>query len=373
MNSVKDLIINVKNFITTELPNSKVYLVGESLRESLSNRKPLTFEFFVETKELERFEKISPRLAVFKNSKFFAGRKINSDKEVLTVNCLYVDINDILNNVDNIQSFNNGMRDFTKGVIKLTEKAKLSFDDSPYVIFTVLNTLDLTDFYMDPNTTYFIFNKRSVFQAIEKRRIFNFLKDTLKRNHPRKFISYLNTMGISKKLFGVNLVESPVVNHLKPNDIYEFFSVIFDNIEVNELELFLTEKCGFLLKDIDNVLKVSKIIRSIEDESDQQLDVILSQVDKNRTVSMCRLLKAMNFKLLARNLRKQKSRLLVKKDLCITESDLKVSFGINDALELSKLIEIAKTKIISNPEFNNKSKLLLYINNERTKLCQDQN
>jgi tRNA nucleotidyltransferase/poly(A) polymerase len=372
MNSVKELFNNVTTFISSELPNSKVYLVGESLRESLLNRKPSIFEFFIETKDIEKLEKITPRLSVFKNTKFTGGKKINCDKEILTINCLYVDINDILNGVDNIQSFNNGLRDFNKGVVKLTEKAKVAFDDSSHAVFNILNTLDITDFYIDPNTVYFIFNKREVFHKIEKRRIFNFLKDILKRNHPRKFISYLNTFGISKELFGVNLVESPVVNHLRANDIYELFSVIFDNIDINNLEMFLVEKCGFLLKDVEHVIKISKIIRSIKDESDKELDKILSQVDKNRAISMGRLLKAMNYKILARNLRKQKNKLFIKTELCINESMIRVAFGIDNIDEINSYLDLARSKIIANPELNEKSKILFYLNSERTKQCQDQ-
>ena len=81
-----------------------------------------------ETKEIEKLELILPRLSVFKNTKFIGGKKINADKEILTVNCLYYDVDDIINGVENIQSFSNGLRDFNKGVIKLTEKAKASFD-----------------------------------------------------------------------------------------------------------------------------------------------------------------------------------------------------------------------------------------------------
>jgi tRNA nucleotidyltransferase/poly(A) polymerase len=371
MNSVKELFGNINRLILTEIPSAKVYLIGESVRDSLLNKKPNTFEFFVETKEIEKFEKISPRLNVFKNTKFIYGKKVNADKEVITVNCLYIDLNDILNGVDNIQSFNNGLRDFNKGVIKLTERTKLSFESTPAVVFTVLNAIDDTGFYIDPNTAFFIFNKRSFFNQIEKRKIFTCLKEILKRNHPRKFVSHLNTFGLSKELFGTNLVESPIINHLKPNDTYELFSILFDNIDINELESFLVEKCGFLLRDVENVMKVSKIIRNIEDESDAQLEKILMQVDKNRTVNMCRLLKSMNFKILSKNLRKQKIRLFVKHTLCIDEKTIRVAFGLDDQLEIERLLELANNKIISNPEFNDKSKILLYLNSERTKSCQD--
>jgi tRNA nucleotidyltransferase/poly(A) polymerase len=371
MNSVKDLFNNIRTFVLADIPTARIYLYGESLREILLNRKPFVFEFFIETKETEKIEKLSPRFCLFKNTKFVTGKKINTDKEIITVNCLYLDITEGNISEENVDSFNNGLRDFNKGVIKLTEKAKVSFDEFPFMAFTILNTLDTTDYYIDPNTAFFLFNKREVFHTIEKRRIFNFLRDILKRNHPRKFIAYLNTFGISKELFGVNLVESPVVNHLKSNDIYELFSVIFDNIDVNNLEMFLIEKCGFLLKDVENVMKVTKIIRSIDDESDAQLEEILSKVDKNRAISMCRLLKAMNFKILARNLRKQKSRLAIKTDLCINESALRVAFGIENEAEIKKLLDLALAKITANPEFNDKSKILLYLNSERTKACQD--
>jgi tRNA nucleotidyltransferase/poly(A) polymerase len=372
MNSAKELFTGVKNLVLSEIPSSKIYLIGESLRDSLSGKKPSVFEFFIETKDTEKFEEFQPRLSVFKNIKVTCGKKINADKEILTVNSLYLDINDILNGVDNVQCFNNGLRDFNKGVIRITEQAKLNFDENPSIVFNILNTIDETGFYIDPNTTYFLFNKRNVFHKIEKRKIFNFLKDILKKNHPRKFVSYLNTFGLSKELFGVNLIESPVVNHLKHNDVYELFSVLFDNIELNELESFLVEKCGFLLRDVENVIRVSKIIRNIEDESDTQVNMILKQVDKNRVVSMCRLLKAMNYKTLAKNVRKQKSRLFVKTELCVDERAIRVAFGIDNINEINNLLELAKKKIISNPEFNDTSKILLYLNSERTKLCQDQ-
>jgi tRNA nucleotidyltransferase/poly(A) polymerase len=374
MNSAKELFSNIKDFILSVIPTAKVYLIGESLRESLLKRKPTAFEFFVETRDEEAFEKLLPRLNVVcgnKQCKFYCGKKINADKELLTVNCLYIDINDILAGVDNVQSFNNGLRDFNKGVVKLTEKAKQSFDDSPYNVFTVLNALDLTDFYIDPNTAYFIFTKRAVFSKIEKRKIYNFLKDILKKNYPRKYVSFMNTFGISKELFGVNLIESPILNHLKYNDTYELFSVLFDNIEIANLENFFVERCGFLLKDVEQVLKITLLIREIVDESNDQLEKILSNVDKTRVVSMCRLLKAMNFKLLARNLRKQKVKLFAKTELCITASTIRNAFGISDPLEINNLLEMAKAKVSVNAEFNDVSKILLYLNSERTKLCQD--
>jgi hypothetical protein len=154
--------------------------------------------------------------------------------------------------------------------------------------------------------------------------------------------------------------------------MYELFAVIFDNIDLNNLEMFLIEKCGFLLKDVEHVMRISKIIREISDESDTQLEKIITKVDRSRVVNMCRLLKAMNYKLLVKNLRKQKNRILFKTELCINESVLRLSFGIDDQHELAKLLEIAKAKVAENSEFNDKTKILLYLNSERTKKCLDQ-
>jgi hypothetical protein len=64
MNSAKELFSNIKDFILSVIPTAKVYLIGESLRESLLKRKPTAFEFFVETKDEETFGKLLPRLNV---------------------------------------------------------------------------------------------------------------------------------------------------------------------------------------------------------------------------------------------------------------------------------------------------------------------
>jgi tRNA nucleotidyltransferase/poly(A) polymerase len=369
---IKELLSNIKKMLGSELPSAKIYLVGESLRSVLLNKKPAIFEFFVETKDIDKFYEISPRLCVFNSCKFTADKKINLDKEIITVNCLYVNIDEILNNITNIQSFNNGFKDFNKGVIKLTEKAKAAFADNPSNVFTILNSVDETDFYIDPNTAYFIFTQKAYFAKIEKRKIFNFVKDILKKNHPRKFISYLNTFGISKELFDVNLVETPIVNHLKPNDVYELFSVLFDNIEYNELENFLVHKCGLLLRDVEHVLRISKIIRNIKDESDATAKSVLEQVEKNRVTNICRLLKTMGYKQLSKSIRKQKGVFQFIMPLCIDERSIRSAFGINDDALIATLMNIAKEKVDSEPEYNDKSKILLYLNSERIKLCQDQ-
>jgi hypothetical protein len=80
------------------------------------------------------------------------------------------------------------------------------------------------------------------------------------------------------------------------------------------------------------------------------------------------LLNQLDHKELAKSVKKQKVTVVSSEELAVDKNILKAAFGIDNDKLLDKLIIMATEKIISDPEFNTRTKLLTYLNYERKTL-----
>lgn len=352
----------IRNIVLSEMPDSKIYLYGESLRFLLNNKKPQKINIFIEARKQENINLVNHYLLKFKNISVTYGKKFKLENEIITINCIYLNIDEILKNNLNVECFYGGSKDNLKKLIKLTPFGKEEIVRNPKIILDLILLNDSSGFHFDSNTVTNIIKNVNLLNSLEKREIFFFLRKILHGNKPRKIISNLNSFGISKELFGVNLTETCIVNHLKPNDFYEMISIIFNGFETSEIESFLITRCGFLLRDISHIITIINIIHNIKDESIETAQEILKLIDKHRIVNIRRLIRIMGYKDLAKNIFIIKNN-LVKKDFCLTEKIISYTLGISDKDVLKFLYDKAKNKIEEDSSFNELSKIISYLRN----------
>lgn len=352
------------------LGDVNVYLYGSSLRDIILGKTPDVFKVFIETRNIPDFLKV--KLKTFKKFDFKFGKRIDLEDCNYTIDCVYVSLEDLLNNRENIIYTQTSEKDLGKGVLKLSKQGKQNITTNPSIILDTVLLMDELNFYLDPNTINFIFTNRKELVNIEKRKIFTFLKNIVKTKKPRKVVSNVNTLSISSELFGFNLIENSSLNHLKENDFFEFITIIFSEVDIKEIESFLIDKCGFLFRDIPHILKIAEALDTIEGQDEDCARKFLSLIDKKRIPNICRLLRALDFKELSKNLKKEKSLTNQRKQLCINGQTIKSAFGITDDLEVKIMLDKALSKVINEPEFNTQSKILVYLNNERNILCQEE-
>lgn len=356
--------------VKNHLGDTNVYLYGSSLRDILLNRAPKVFKVFIESKNIP--ESLNNKLNGIKGFEFSNGRRITLDDCDYTVDCLYIHLDDLVHNNDNVIYTQSSQKDLAKGVLRFSKSAKNKLEDNPYLMLDIVLLVDELGFYLDSNTINFIFNNKRHLHNIEKRKIFGFLKEAIKTNKPRKLVSNLNTLAISQELFDLKMVESSVINHLRDTDFYEFITMIFSNVESSNLESFLIDKCGFLFRDTPPILRLVEAIDSITGEDEVAARLFLGKIDKKRIVNTCRLLKALDFKELSKNIKRQKNAVVSSRSLCITEETIMQVFGITDENEIRQMLDKALEKIIAEPEYNNQAKLLVYLNRERSELWQEE-
>jgi len=362
----RNIIQEVKNHIG----DTNVYLYGSSLRDIILNRTPPVFKIFIESKNIP--ESLSKKLNSFKGFEFNNGRRINLDDCDYTIDCLYIQLDDIIKGNDNVVYTQSSEKDLSKRVLRFSKSSKSSIEENPYLMLDIVLLVDGIGFYLDSNTINFIFNSKKYLHNIEKRKIFGFLKEAIKSKKPRKLVSNLNTLAISQELFNIKMVESSIINHLRETDFYEFITMIFSNIDNSELESFLIDKCGFLFRDTPPILRLVEAIDSITGEDEMAARVFLGKIDKKRITNTCRLLKALDFKELSKNIKRQKNATVSSRSLCITEEVIMRAFGITDENEIQSMLNKAVEKIIAEPEYNNQAKLLVYLNRERSELWQEE-
>jgi hypothetical protein len=172
----------------------------------------------------------------------------------------------------------------------------------------------------------------------------------------------MNTLGVSNELFGINLYETSIVNHLKAEDFYEFIAVIFSHIDVEKLPGTLRY---FSPKDVEIICNIVKAINLIEEENAYTARLMLKATNKNRIQSLIRLLYAMKFKNLVKHVRAERDGVFNFSDLCVDEKLIRQTFkNINEA-EVKTLLDKALNKVLLNPEYNDVYKMLSYLNSER--------
>lgn len=360
--SVADLLQEVKDAIE----DRKAYLYGSAIRQILSGETPERFDIFVRHHHAESVDKISEKLPVNKHLKFTFGTSFAVDAS-FTIDTLYVELDDLLKGNIEVQSFQSGLKDYNKNSIKFTKErlAGLTAVD----IFDAISLSVETGFHLDPKTITEICNNVDVVNSIQKRAVYRYLVSALKSKRTRKIISYWNTFGISSTLFGYELTETSIVNHLKQADVLEFFTIIFNKVPIENLKTVLIERCGFFERDTSHVINLSNALNQVWiDEDEAAARKFLTFVGKDRLVNVVRLLKYLNYKELAKNLKKQKCASVTLEELCIDASLIKIAFGIDNDEVIAILLQKALDKVIEEPEFNNQTKMLNFLNSERKKL-----
>lgn len=361
--SVHTLLKQIKE----KVEDRKVYLFGAAIRDILLSEKPNSFDFYIRVHHADREkDDVTAKLPLYKNVRYTVGTSLEIS-EPFTVNNLYVEVDDLLNNKVNIESFHNGWRDFNKGTVRFTRD---SIEDMKpeWMLEAITISVD-TGFHLDPKTINEIFRNRALITKIDRRKIYHFLNDSLKSKRPRRVISLMNTLGLSEELFGLKMRETSAVNHLKPSDSLELFTILFSAVPDADIGKFLVDKCGFFERDTSHISNLIKAINEIDIESKNGIDFearkFLTTIGKKRVQNAIRLLNQMDHKELAKTVKKQKGNAVGAEDIAIDKNMIKAAFGIaNDGL-LDKLMNIAMNKVIAQPEFNTQTKLLTYLNTER--------
>jgi hypothetical protein len=353
---VKELVSNIRKY-----SKGKIYLFGSSLRNFLLSGKNSVFDIIVDEKDKIIQENI---LGIFISNvtfNFIFSSEIDYSHEFYTIDNIYTIIDEDFNGNLEIYSTNNGLVDLNKKIIKLTKAGK-SRVESPGFIIDTITLASENGFILDFGTISAFMKNKSTVKDVEPRKICNFIKSIVGYKHPRKIISLINTLGISKELFDIKLTETSYVNHLRADDYYEFAALIFTDIAIKDLRNILI---GFSLNDIDVISNIMEAISFIDCESDVVARNILNKIKGNRVQNMIRLLNAMKFKTLAKLVRTHQNNVYSVNKLCIDENIIKSTFKISDDNEVNKLLDKALRKVILDPSYNDKYKILTYLNNER--------
>jgi tRNA nucleotidyltransferase/poly(A) polymerase len=364
--SVQNLLKQIKE----KVGDRKVYLYGSAIRDILLSDKPKYFDFFIRVHHADKErEDVSIKLPMYKNVRYTVGTSLEIN-DPFTVNNLYVEIDNLLSGNINIESFHSGLRDFNKGTVRFTRESVE--DMKPEWMLDAITISVDTGFHLDPKTINEIFRNRKLIKNVERRKIYHFLSDSLKTKRPRKVISLMNTLGLSDELFGMKMRETSAVNHLKPSDIPELFTVIFSSVPDADIDSFLIKNCGFFERDTTHVKDLIKAINAIDIDMvngvENEARKFILNIKKKRIQNSIRLLKQMDNKELAKSVRSERKFSMFKNDICIDKDIIKAAFGIVNESVLDKLMGMAIEKIISNPEINTRTKLLTYLNQERVKI-----
>lgn len=360
--SLQSLLSQIKEKVN----DRKVYLYGSAIRDILLSDKPKSFDFYIRVHHADKEkDDVSINLPLYKNVRYVVGTSLEIS-EPFTVNNLYVEVDDLMNNKANIESFHNGMRDFNRGTVRFT---KDSIEDMKpeWMLEAITISVD-TGFHLDPRTINEIFRHRALIKSISRRKIYHFLTESLKSKRPRRVISLMNTLGLSEELFGMKMRETSAVNHLKPSDILELFTILFSSVPDSQVGTFLVDNCGFFERDTVHISNLIKALNGIDNDNtnmDFEARKFITAIGKKRVQNSIRLLTQMDHKELAKCVKKQKFNMVGVEELSIDKNIIKAAFGVENEILLDKLINMAINKVIAEPEFNTRTKLLTYLNYER--------
>lgn len=357
-NIIKNIVSSIRKY-----SQGTIYLFGSTLRNFLISENTTTLDVTVDEKDKDLQAKILnitiPNIVV----NFIFNSEVDYSHEYYTLDNIYAVIGEDFSGNLEIQSTNNGLVDLNKKIIKLTKSGKDKVKESPQFIFDTITLIAENGFILDVGTISLFLKHKAIVKKADSRKISDFMKNIVGYEHPRKIVSLVNTLGISKELFDIKLVETSIINHLKAEDYCEFLAIAFSDVEPSDLRKVMI---GFSPKDVEMTKNISEAILSIKTEDVVTARNILKIIRSNRIQGMIRLLYAMKFKTLAKLVRSQKESVFDVKKLCIDEQTIRDTFKIDDDEEVKKILDMALQKVITNPEFNDKYKILTFINKERT-------
>jgi tRNA nucleotidyltransferase/poly(A) polymerase len=359
MNEIVQRIQNLTAVIR-KFTKADIFLFGSTLRELITTGKSEKIDIVINESDKAIQKNILSVVPVGVNALF--DSKVDYSHEYFTMDNIFAVIDDKFDGNIELQSTNNGLIDLNKKIIKLTKAGKTKFLEDPHFVFQVITMVAENKFMLDSGTITVFLQNKNIMKDIDPKSVFAFVKNIVSYDHPRKIISLVNTLGISKEIFGTKLCETSIVNHLKPDDYYEFIAVIFSDVDRASLRQTLI---GFAPKDVEIIKNISEAIASIEKEDEYNARRIINIINGTRIQSMIRLLYAMKFKTLAKLVRSQKECVFNVSKLCITEETIRSTFKIDDENEIKNLLDKALKKVILDPGYNDKYKILTYLNNER--------
>jgi tRNA nucleotidyltransferase/poly(A) polymerase len=345
-------------------PDKDIYLYGKCLFDIMNNRDVTTLNLLVKTKKID--DDIRAKLENAYNFNIKVDKNFDFADEMFTVNCIYCNVKDIITlNTVNVEGRFPALVDINKKNVRFTEKAKDLLNDNPMLMLDAVLLASDYGYTLEISTMKNIITHRDAIKKIESRKIFHFLRDVfIKSDKPRKSISLINALGISKELFNRLLVETSIINNLNKKDVFEYFTII----PKEDLELFLADKAGFHLRDIPMIIAIAKCIEMAL--STEKKDVILARkildlygIDK--AMNAYRLFKALGMTELATLIRKEKNTFVSSNQMTLTLDMIMSAFAV-DITEGEKLLEEAKNTVIVQPELmTNSSKLLVVLNKNR--------
>jgi tRNA nucleotidyltransferase/poly(A) polymerase len=351
-------------------PDKEIYLYGKCLFDIMNNKEVGTLTLLVKTKKIE--DEVRAKLENTYNFSIKIDKNFDLADELFTIHCINCNVKDVITlNAVNIEGRFPALIDVNKKNIRFTEKAKATIDENPGIILDAISLASEFGYTLEISTMKNIITHRDSIKKIESRKIYHFLRDIfLKSEKPRKAISLINALGISKEIFNALLVETSIINNLNKKDIFEYFTIIFDSVPKEDLELFLTQKAGFHLRDVGQILAISKTI-DMAKTSDMKIPLlskkILDLYGVDKTMNAYRLFKALGYTELALAIKKEKNTFVSSKDMTLTLEMIMNAF-IVDEKEGKKILEDAKNAVITSPELmNDSAKLLIILNKQRSK------
>lgn len=357
----KTLLLKLRE-LSKEVHN-EVFLFGKSLRNFIFlDKYTEKIDVFIKG-ELRNSELDALLQKYHVDFNFFYGGEIPNKNILFTLDDIYFKVEE---NTDSVIPKGPGFKDLTLGIISLAEGVEEKIKDNPEIILDAIYLLAETNFSLSVSLIKTIFFNRNYLLNIEnKRKIYRFLVNIfVTSKKTRKVIATINTLGVSSALFGTKLYETAILNHLNKSDINEFFSIIFKNIEQSELQSFLIIKVGVLERDSHAIIELCNCIKQIKTEDDITARRILNVCGKDRIENLTRLLKSLGYKKLSKMIKTQGNAAVSYEDLALTTDTIKSSFKVED-MEANKLLDMALNKVITEPDYNEKDKLLIYLNKER--------
>lgn len=357
-----DKILNELKQLSKEVPN-EMFLFGKSLRNLIIKNTSLDkIQVFVKGEVTDETANKLSKHGI--NFSYVYGEEIPREDIQFTIDDISVKITDALTAIPTPTG--NGFTDLTLGVINLLPEAEKKIETEPRIILDAILLLSETGFSLSVSLMRTLFfQRRQLLQITNKREIYRFLVDIfVNSKKTRKIIATINTIGVASVLFGENLSETAILNHLNKKDVEEFFSIIFKNVETSTLKDFLVNRVGFIERDTDAIIEILTCIKQIDKEDDVTARRILNVCGKDKIQSLTRLLKALGYKTLSKMLKDQKSAAVSYDELDLTVETIKISFRIED-IEAKKLLDMALKKVITEPSYNERDKLLIYLNKER--------
>jgi hypothetical protein len=354
----------IKELVDSVRKHSKgtIYLFGSTLRNFLLSGKVGTLDVVVDEKDKQLQHNILNIVVPGVTFNFIFNSDVDYSHEYYTIDNIYTIITDSFDGNIEILSTNNGLVDLNKKIIKLTKAGKSHVAESPHFIFDTITLVAENKFILDAGTISTFLQSKSSIKNTDPRKVYNFIKSIVGYDHPRKIVSLINALGISKELFDIKLKETSVINHLKPDDHCEFVAVVFTDLDPADLRKALI---GFPPKDIDAIKNIISALALIENEDDVTARNIVKAINGYRIQNMIRLLHAIKFKTLAKLVRNQRDSVVNTNKLCINEDTIRSTFNINDEQEIKKILDKALQKVILDPAYNDKYKILTYLHNER--------